>query len=133
MGGNAGSQSATLVIRSMGMGQLKLSLRDFFFVLRRDLPVAVALGVGVAVLEGVMAFWSKSIGWDIVLIVSLSAMTVTVVGSLLGLALPFVARKIGTDPATLSSPMLTSIMDLLGVLIYFGFAYAFLGSTLVGA
>ncbi|MDM5131907.1 magnesium transporter [Aeromonas piscicola] len=133
MGGNAGSQSATLVIRSMGMGQLKLSMHDFFFVLRRDLPVAVALGVGVAVLEGVMAFWSKSIGWDIVLIVSLSAMTVTVVGSLLGLALPFVARKIGTDPATLSSPMLTSIMDLLGVLIYFGFAYAFLGSTLVGA
>ncbi|MFM5113817.1 magnesium transporter [Aeromonas hydrophila] len=133
MGGNAGSQSATLVIRSMGMGQLKLSMRDFFFVLRRDLPVAVALGVGVAVLEGVMAFWSKSIGWDIVLIVSLSAMTVTIVGSLLGLALPFVARKLGTDPATLSSPMLTSIMDLLGVLIYFGFAYVFLGSALAGA
>jgi magnesium transporter len=60
-------------------------------------------------------------------------MTVTVVGSLLGLALPFVARKLGTDPATLSSPMLTSIMDLLGVLIYFGFAYVFLGSALAGA
>jgi magnesium transporter len=56
-----------------------------------------------------------------------------VVGSLLGLALPFVARKMGTDPATLSSPMLTSIMDLLGVLIYFGFAYTFLGGSLVAA
>ncbi|WP_421254199.1 magnesium transporter [Aeromonas sp. 600948] len=133
MGGNSGSQSATLVIRAMGMGQIKLSMRDFFFVLRRDLPVAMALGLGVALLEGVMAFWSKSIGWDIVMIVSLSAMTVTVVGSLLGLVLPFAARKMGTDPATLSSPMLTSIMDLLGVLIYFGFAYAFLCGSLAAA
>jgi magnesium transporter len=44
--------------------------------------------------------------------------------------LPFAARRIGTDPATLSSPLITSIMDLLGVFIYFGLAYAFLGHLL---
>lgn len=54
----------------------------------------------------------------------------TVLGALIGALLPFAARRIGTDPATLSSPLITSIMDLLGVFIYFGLAYAFLGHML---
>lgn len=56
-----------------------------------------------------------------------------VLGGLIGALLPFAARRIGTDPATLSPPMITSIMDLLGVLIYFGLVYAFLGHMLVGS
>jgi magnesium transporter len=54
----------------------------------------------------------------------------TVLGGLIGALLPFGARKIGTDPATLSAPLITSIMDLVGVFIYFGFAYLFLGHLL---
>ena len=57
-------------------------------------------------------------------------LTVTVAGSLIGLLLPFAAKRIGADPATLSSPLITSVMDLLGVLVYFGFAYALLGNAL---
>jgi magnesium transporter len=52
---------------------------------------------------------------------------VTVLGGIIGALLPFAARRIGTDPATLSSPMITSIMDLLGVFIYFYIAYLFFG------
>jgi magnesium transporter len=60
-------------------------------------------------------------------VVGLSMLACTVAGSLFGLMLPFAARALRQDPATLSSPVITSIMDLLGVLIYFGIAWIFLG------
>lgn len=130
MGGNTGSQSATLVIRAMAMGDVELHWTDIGRVLRRELPVACALGLTVAVLEGLLAWFSKGIGMEVLLTVGLSMFVCTAAGGIIGLLLPFLARRIGTDPATLSSPLITSIMDLLGVFIYFGFAYAFLGDLL---
>lgn len=88
------------------------------------------LGATVALLEVVLAYVIKDVSLAIMLTVGCSMLTVTVAGSLIGLLLPFAAKRIGTDPATISSPMITSIMDLLGVIIYFGFAYAFLGDML---
>ncbi len=131
MGGNTGSQSATLVIRSMALGEVKLKWADFWFVMKKELPVALCLGLGIGALEVVMAFFFKEgVNWDILMVIGLSMTTVTFIGGLFGLALPFVAKRLNIDPATLSSPLLTSIMDLLGVVIYFAFAYAFLGDTL---
>lgn len=96
-------------------------------MLRRELPVACALGLAVSVLEGVLAWISKDTSLDVLLIVGLSMFVCTAAGGVIGLVLPFLARRLGTDPATLSSPLITSIMDLLGVFIYFGFASLFLG------
>ncbi|MFN4184854.1 MAG: magnesium transporter [Hyphomonas sp.] len=132
MGGNTGSQSATLVIRSMALGQFKLSWRDIWFVIKREIPVALSLGVVIALMEAVLAWFSKGVGGDVLLVVGLSMAACTVLGALIGALLPFAAKRIGTDPATLSSPMITSIMDMLGVFIYFGLAYAFLGHLLAG-
>lgn len=132
MGGNTGSQTATMVIRAMALGQVALRWRDFLVVLRRDLPVALALGVAIALLEAVLAWTTKGIGWDVVAVVALSMLACTVLGSLFGILLPFAARAIRQDPATLSSPVITSVMDLLGVLIYFGIAWVFLGHLFVG-
>jgi magnesium transporter len=130
MGGNTGSQTATLVIRAMALGQTRPRLRDFLYILKRDIPVALAMGVTIAVLEAILAYFSKGVGGDVLLVVGLSMLAVTVVGSLIGVALPFIARRLGFDPATLSSPFITSVMDLLGVLIYFGFAYYFLSDLI---
>lgn len=130
MGGNTGSQSATLVIRAMSMGDVTLRWRDVWSVVRREIPVACALGLAVAVLEGVLAFFSKSVGMDVIMVVGLSMLVCTAAGGLIGILLPFLARRIGTDPATLSSPLITSIMDLFGVFIYFGFAHLFLADLL---
>jgi len=130
MGGNTGSQTATLVIRAMALGQARPRLRDFLHILRRDIPVALAMGVTIAVLEAILAYFSKGVGGDVLLVVGLSMLAVTVVGSLIGVSLPFIARRLGFDPATLSSPFITSVMDLLGVLIYFGFAYYFLSDLI---
>jgi len=131
MGGNTGSQTATMVIRAMALGQISLRFADFWRVFRRDLPVALALGLGIAALEAVLAFTTKSIGWEVVAVVGLSMLACTVAGSLFGLVLPFAARAIRQDPATLSAPVITSIMDMLGVLIYFGIAWIFLGHLFV--
>jgi len=130
MGGNTGSQSATLVIRAMALGQVSLSIEDFLYVLKRDFPVAVLLGISLALLECGLAAVSKGVGLDILLTVGLSMFSVTMAGSLIGLLLPFGAKKIGVDPATLSAPMITSLMDIIGVSIYFSFAYVFLAEML---
>jgi magnesium transporter len=133
MGGNTGSQSATLVIRAMALGQVRTAWRDFFRVLRRDVLVASALGAAIAVLEVVLAFLTKDVTPKVLLVVGLAMLVVTVAGSLIGLALPFLARLVKADPATLSAPVITSIMDLLGVFIYFGLAWVFLGDLLTAA
>ena len=130
MGGNTGSQSATLVIRAMALGQVRLRLRDFFFILKRDVPVALAMGVSIGVLEAILAYFSKGVGVGVLLVVGLAMLTVTIVGSLIGVGLPFAARRLGFDPATLSGPVITSVMDLAGVMIYFGYAYWFLSDLI---
>jgi magnesium transporter len=130
MGGNCGSQSATLVIRGMALGQFRLRAQDIWFVIRREIPVALALGVVMAILEAVLAVFTKGVGFEVLMVVGLAMAIVTVSGGVIGALLPFAARRIGTDPATLSSPLITSIMDMLGVFIYFALAYAFLGHLL---
>ena len=132
MGGNTGSQSATLVIRSMALGELGLSWRHVLFVIKRELPVAAMLGITIALLEAVLAWFSKGVGVDVLLVVGLSMLVCTALGGVIGALLPFLARRMGTDPATLSSPLITSVMDLVGVFVYFGFAWALLGDQLVG-
>lgn len=133
MGGNTGSQTATLVIRAMALDQVKLRWKDVWFVVARDIPVALALGVCIAVIEAVLAYVSKGVGWEVIAVVALSMAACTIVGSLVGLLLPFAAHLMRQDPATLSSPVITSVMDLVGVLIYFYLAYFFLGHLLTAA
>lgn len=129
-GGNTGSQSATLVIRAMALGEVRLHWRDIWFVIRRELPMVFALGLVIGLLEAVLAWFSKSVGIDVLLVVGLSMGICMVLGGLIGALLPFAARRIGTDPATLSGPLITSIMDLIGVFVYFGLAYLFMGHLL---
>lgn len=132
-GGNTGSQSATLVIRAMALGETQLRWKDLWLVMRRELPVVLALGAVIGVMEVVLAYFSKGIGVEVMLIVGLSMFICMVLGGLIGALLPFAARRIGADPATLSAPLITSIMDLLGVVVFFGLAYAFMGHLLTGA
>ncbi len=134
MGGNTGSQSATLVIRSMALGDIRLKWQDLWFIFKREIPIALALGATVALVEVVLAYFFKDeISSKVLMIVGFSMITVTFMGGLIGILLPFIAKRFNIDPATLSSPMLTSVMDFLGVVIYFGFAYWFLSDLLIEA
>ncbi len=121
-GGNAGSQSATLMVRAIATGDVRL--RDWFGMLGKELSVAVLLGATMA--AGVAAIASFRAP-EIILVVSLTMMTIVLVGSLIGMSLPFLLTRLGLDPATASAPLITSISDICGVLIYFSIATWYLG------
>ncbi|MGY6549614.1 MAG: magnesium transporter [Roseinatronobacter sp.] len=127
MGGNTGSQSATLVIRAMALGQVQPRSRDIWFVLRRELPVLAGLGVVVASLMVLLAGVGQAIAPQVLWVIWLTMLVVTVTGGVLGALAPFAARRLGTDPAVMSAPLITSVMDLVGVVIYFAIAWALLG------
>ncbi len=117
-GGNAGAQAATLMIRGLATGEIRMS--QWFRQLSREVLVAAALGLTMALaIAPIGAFRG---GEDIALTVGLTMVTVVIVGSLAGLSLPFLLRRIGWDPATASAPLVTTLIDASGVLIYFGIA-----------
>jgi magnesium transporter len=123
-GGNAGSQAATLAIRALATGDMVI--RDWLRIVTREAGVAVAIGLTMAVAVSL-------VGWvrapEIVPVVAATMLAVVTVGSLVGLSLPFVFTKVGWDPATASGPLITSVADIMGVLIYFSIATWYLGGT----
>jgi Mg/Co/Ni transporter MgtE len=123
-----------IAAEARAMGRRAIVVAVLAILIAIGYAVAIAgLGVTIAVLEAILAYFSKGVGMDVLLVVGSSMLVCTALGGIIGALLPFAARRIGTDPATLSSPMITSIMDLIGVFIYFGFAYLFLGDLLVAA
>ncbi|MDY0201080.1 MAG: magnesium transporter [Bacteroidales bacterium] len=121
-GGNAGAQSATLMIRSIAIGDVEP--KDWLKLVGKEFLVSLLLGVTMAFGVSIIASLRAP---DIVFVVA-SAMVLTVVtGSLIGLLLPFIFTKLKVDPATASAPLITSIADITGVLIYFSIATRYFG------
>lgn len=121
-GGNAGSQSATLMIRSIAVGDVKLS--DWYKLIGKELLVSLLLGITMAF--GVAAIASVRAP-EIIIVVSVSMLLIVISGSLVGFLLPFIFTKLKLDPATASAPLITSIADICGVLIYFSIATKYFG------
>lgn len=121
-GGNAGSQSATLMVRALATGDIGLS--DWGRVLGREMVVALLLGVSMSAAIAVIGVFRG--GPDIALVIALSMVLIVIVGSLIGMLLPFILSRFNMDPATASTPLVTSIADATGVLIYFSIARAVL-------
>ncbi len=121
-GGNAGAQSATLMIRSLAVGDVKLS--DWYRLIGKELIVSLLLGLTMAAGVALVASFRAP---EIIMVVSLTMVIIVMTGSLIGLLLPFIFTKINIDPATASAPLITSIADICGVLIYFSIASWFFG------
>ncbi|HHV03639.1 MAG: magnesium transporter [Bacteroidales bacterium] len=121
-GGNAGSQSATLMIRALATGDVKLS--DWYKLIGKELIVSFMLGVTMAAGVAVIASFRAP---EIIAVVAISMVLIVISGSLIGMLLPFVFTKLKLDPATASAPLITSISDIFGVLIYFSVAVRFMG------
>jgi magnesium transporter len=123
-GGNCGAQSATLMVRAIATGDLELS--DWVMAVGKELLVGGLLGVAMAVIAGVV---SQLYGGDshIAWIVGLSMIAIVFVANGFGALLPFVLSRLNVDPAAASSPLITSVMDVLGLLIYFSIAVVVLG------
>ncbi len=122
-GGNAGSQSATLMIRSLAVGDVKIG--DWFRLLRKEVFVALLLGVVMGLAVSVIGVFRAGI--DVAVVVTLAMIAVIVVGSTIGMSLPFIFTKLKLDPATASGPLVASMVDITGILIYFSIATWYLG------
>lgn len=122
-GGNAGAQSSTLIIRAMATGDVQT--KDWFKMFTKEITLAALIGFTMALAVSTLGLVRG--GLDIAIIVSLSMTLLVIVGSLIGMSLPFILKKLNLDPATASAPLITSICDIIGVLIYFGIAAWFLG------
>ncbi len=121
--GNAGSQAATLMVRALATGDARA--KDWIRLLVKELGVSSLMGVTMAVAVVVIAFWRG--GPDVAVVVGLTMSLVVVMGSLIGMSLPFLLNRLKLDPATASAPLVTSIADISGVLIYFSLATWYLG------
>lgn len=117
-GGNAGAQSATLMVRAMATGDV--AMKDWAGMLGREMLVAGLLGLTMAFAVSVLGVWRG--GTEIALVVGLTMQVVVIVGSVIGMSLPFLLSRFKCDPATASAPLITSIADAAGVVIYFGIA-----------
>ncbi|WP_051198185.1 magnesium transporter [Gordonia shandongensis] len=114
-GGNAGSQSATLMVRALATGDVRM--RDWGRLLGKELSVAILLGATMAAAVSVLGLVRG--GGEVALVVSLSMVLIVIVGAVIGMSLPFLLTKFRLDPASASAPLITSICDGVGVLIYF--------------
>lgn len=131
-GGNAGSQSATTVTRALAVGELRTT--DVVLVVLREARVGVLLGAmlgGLAFLPTI--FFLSTVSPDTELpvrmatVVSLTLLSVCVLATLVGSLLPLLARRLGFDPAVMSAPFISTLVDASGLIVYFLIAKAILG------
>jgi magnesium transporter len=115
-GGNVGAQVATMVVRSLAIREL--SLRDYFKVLRKEMVTGLLLGVsfGLFMTGYVMFFRAEP---RIAVALGITMVLISFTANLVGASLPFMFRRLGIDPALTSSPGITTVMDVVGLLIYF--------------
>ncbi|RKG48968.1 magnesium transporter [Acinetobacter cumulans] len=113
-GGNAGSQSATLMVRALATGDVHF--KDWFYLIGRESLVALCLGATMAIAVYALGYYR---GDEMVaLVLALSMMAIVMLGCLIGMSLPFILNRMGLDPASASAPLVTSICDASGVLVY---------------
>ena len=116
-GGNAGSQSATLVIRTLALGQLTKNAT--LPMARRELWLGLALGLSVSFVGYVAAHYVFGHDVSSALVVSLTVLLVVMLGTIAGALLPVFLKRVGMDPALMSNPLIAAIVDVVGVVIYY--------------
>lgn len=124
-GGNSGSQSATLVIRGLAVGDVETS--DALSVLWKELRVSFLIGLVLSALNFARIFWMDGQSSMIAATVCGSMMLIVIAAKTIGSMLPIFAKKVGIDPALMASPMIASLTDMVSVVTYFALASFILG------
>lgn len=124
-GGNSGTQAATLLVRAMALDEVRLA--DWLRVLGREVVTGLVLGLGLGLMALLLAFLAQWLGiatsddvrpWRVAMIVGAAVHAIIVWGTFVGAMLPFGLKRLGIDPATSSSPLVSTIMDVSGLSIY---------------
>ena len=122
--GNAGSQASTLIIRGMSVGDIQL--RDWWRVTLKELRVAALCGAALCIVNTIRLMISFPHQTAITVVVSLSLFLIVLIAKFVGSLLPMLAKLIRVDPAIMASPLISTIMDSVSMLLYFNIARAFL-------
>ena len=118
-GGNCGSQSSTLIIRGLALGDIKF--KDLFRVIFKEFRISLIVGAILAVANGSRIFIQYQ-NPQIAIVVALSLAVVVILSKFIGCVLPLFANKVGLDPAIMASPLITTIVDTCSILVYFNIA-----------
>lgn len=122
-GGNCGSQSSTLVIRGLAVGEIEF--KDIFRVLFKEIRVAVVVGLMLAVVNGLRIYIMYDQNVMLAGALGLTMIAVVSMAKCIGCILPLLAKKLVLDPAIMAAPLITTILDTCTILVYFNIVTAF--------
>lgn len=123
--GNSGAQASALVIRGLATGDL--TVRDYLKVLWKEFRISILCSIALAVVNGIRILVQFG-DIRIALIVSATLSCTVVAAKIIGCSLPMLAKRLGLDPALISSPFITTLVDTFAVFLYFNIAIAVMGS-----
>ncbi len=129
-GGNSGSQSSTLIIRGLAVGDVQL--RDWWRVLLKELAQGLTLG-GMLALLGVARVALGGADLHMTLVIGVAIIGIVVLGCLIGSMMPLILYRVGVDPATSSGPFIATLIDVLGILLYLTLARWIMADVLSAA
>ena len=118
-GGNCGSQSSTLIIRGIALGEI--TFRDIFKVMFKEFRISIIVGVILALANGLRILLMYK-NFSLAVVISISLVITVIFAKLIGCILPLLAKKLHFDPAIMASPLITTIVDTCSILIYFNVA-----------
>ena len=123
-GGNAGSQSATLVIRGIALEEIEFS--DIFKVIWKELRVSILVGFILSAVNFIRIYYFTRSGLETSLVVAISMFLTVILAKVVGGVLPLVAKSLKIDPAIMASPLITTIVDTAALIIFFKLSVIFL-------
>lgn len=119
-GGNAGSQSSTLIIRGIALGEIKTS--DTFKILWKELKIGILVGFALAIVNFIRIYFFDSVGIKVAITVCVTLFFTVILAKIIGGILPIAAKKIKLDPAIMASPIITTIVDAGSLILFFTIA-----------
>ena len=129
-GGNCGSQSSTLIIRGLALDEIKLT--DIFKVIWKELRVSILVGGLLAIVTGIRIYFQYGKAYpgnimNLSIVVGSTLIVTALIAKLVGGTLPMLAKKLKLDPAIMAAPLITTIVDMCSILVFFNIAVAIMG------
>jgi magnesium transporter len=124
-GGNSGSQSSTLIIRGLATGEI--TTHDWWKVLWKELRISFIVGIALAGINFIRIIFLEKVDTTVALTVSITIVVTVMASKIVGGILPLIAKKLKADPAIMAGPLITTIVDALALMVYFGIAKTLLG------
>ena len=123
-GGNCGSQSSTLIIR--GLATDEIELKDVFKALWKEFRVSLLVGIVLAIVNG-LRIWIQYQDLQLAVVIGVTLIATVALAKALGCLLPLLAKRLKLDPAIMASPLITTLVDIFSILVYFQIATAIMG------